>query len=57
MNSEGQFFGTTRLMKLIEQHHESSAPEIADVILREVDWFTQSAPLADDRTLVIAKVR
>jgi sigma-B regulation protein RsbU (phosphoserine phosphatase) len=57
MNSEGQFFGTTRLMKLIEQHHEASATEIADVILREVDWFTQGAPLADDRTLVIAKVR
>src|SRR5260221_2561380 len=57
MNSENQFFGATRIMKLIEQHHESTATEIADVILREVDWFTQSAPLADDRTLVIAKVR
>jgi serine phosphatase RsbU (regulator of sigma subunit) len=57
MNSEGQFFGTTRLMKLIEQHHEVSATEIADLILREVDWFTQSAALADDRTLVVAKVR
>jgi len=57
MNSEGQFFGTTRLMKLIEQHHEATATEIADLILREVDWFTESAPLADDRTLVIAKVR
>ena len=29
----------------------------ADVILREVDWFTQGAPLSDDRTLVVAKVR
>src|SRR5712692_11006205 len=57
MNSEGQFFGTTRLMKLIEQHHDASPTEIADVILREVDWFTQSAPLSDDRTLVVAKVR
>ena len=57
MNSESQFFGTTRLMKLIEQHHEASAAEIADVILREVDWFTQGAPLSDDRTLVVAKVR
>ncbi len=57
MNSENQFFGATRIMKLIEQHHESSAAEIADVILREVDWFTQSAPLSDDRTLVVAKVR
>jgi hypothetical protein len=25
--------------------------------LREVDWFAQSAPLADDRTLVVLKVR
>src|SRR6266576_678949 len=57
MNSEGQFFGITRLMKLIERHHEASATEIADVILREVDWFTQNAPLSDDRTLVVAKVR
>src|SRR6266700_7287641 len=57
VNGEGQFFGTERLRKLIEQHHEAAATEIADVILREVDWFTQSAPLSDDRTLVIAKVR
>jgi sigma-B regulation protein RsbU (phosphoserine phosphatase) len=56
-NSEGQFFGTDRLRNLIEQHHEVGATELADIILREVDWFTQSAPLSDDRTLVIAKVR
>jgi sigma-B regulation protein RsbU (phosphoserine phosphatase) len=57
MNSEGQFFGTTRIQALVEKHHEASASEIADAILREVDWFNQSAPLSDDRTLVIAKVR
>jgi phosphoserine phosphatase RsbU/P len=56
-NSEGQFFGTERLRKLIEQHHEAGATELADIILREVDWFSQSAPLSDDRTLVVAKVR
>jgi sigma-B regulation protein RsbU (phosphoserine phosphatase) len=56
-NPEGQFFGTEKLRKLIEQHHELPATELADLILREVDWFTQNAPLADDRTLVIAKVR
>src|SRR6202022_4013751 len=56
-NSEGQFFGTEKLRKLIEQHHELQATELADLILREVDWFTQNAPLADDRTLVIAHVR
>ena len=56
-NSDGQFFGTTRLLRFIEQHHEMTAAEMADQILQEVDWFTQSAPLSDDRTLVIAKVK
>jgi sigma-B regulation protein RsbU (phosphoserine phosphatase) len=56
-NKEGQFFGTQRLRKLIEQHHETSATELADLLLREVDWFAESAPLADDRTLVVLKVR
>jgi sigma-B regulation protein RsbU (phosphoserine phosphatase) len=56
-NSEGQFFGTTRLMRLIEQNHEHTATELADLVLREVDWFTQSAPLSDDRTLVVLKVK
>ncbi len=57
VNKEGQFFGTGRLRNLIEQHHESSATEISDMLLREVDWFADSAPLADDRTLVVLKVR
>lgn len=56
-NGEGQFFGTERLRKLIEQHHEASATELSDLILREVDWFAQSAPLSDDRTLVVLKVQ
>ena len=56
-NSEGQFFGTTRIRRLIEQHHELTSAELADVILREVDWFASSAPLSDDRTLVVLKVK
>ncbi|HET7108707.1 MAG TPA: GAF domain-containing SpoIIE family protein phosphatase [Candidatus Acidoferrum sp.] len=56
-NSEGQLFGTERLRKLIEQHHEISAAEMADRVLNEVDWFSQSAPLSDDRTLVVMKVK
>ena len=57
LNAECQFFGTTRVMRLIEQHHERTATEISDVILQEVDWFTHSAPLVDDRTLVVLKVK
>jgi sigma-B regulation protein RsbU (phosphoserine phosphatase) len=56
-NGEGQFFGITRLRELIEKHHELTAAELADRILNEVDWFSQSAPLFDDRTLVVMKVR
>jgi sigma-B regulation protein RsbU (phosphoserine phosphatase) len=56
-NSEGQLFGTERLRRLIEQHHEISAAEMADRVLNEVDWFSQSAPLSDDRTLVVMKVK
>src|SRR5499433_1293582 len=57
MNGEGQFFGTERLRKLVESHHELTATELSDLILREVDWFAQSAPLSDDRTLVVLKAR
>jgi phosphoserine phosphatase RsbU/P len=57
MNSEGKFFGTERLRKLIETHHTLSATELSDLILREVDWFSQSAALSDDRTLVVLKAR
>jgi sigma-B regulation protein RsbU (phosphoserine phosphatase) len=56
-NSEGQFFGTQRLRKLIEDKHEVSSAELADIVLREVDFFADSVPLADDRTLVVMKVR
>src|ERR1700680_5144458 len=56
-NSDGLFFGTARLRKLIEDKHEVTAAELADIVLREVDFFADSAPLADDRTLVVLKVR
>ena len=57
-NSEGQFFGTERLRKLDRGHiTKLSAADLADRVFREVDWFAQSAPLSDDRTLVVLKVR
>lgn len=56
-NSEGQFFGTERIRKLIENEHRLSASDLAERIFREVEWFAQGAPLADDRTLVVLKVR
>ncbi len=56
-NNEGQLFGNERLRVLIEKHYERNAAELADVLLNEVDWFSHNAPLSDDRTLVIVKVK
>jgi phosphoserine phosphatase RsbU/P len=56
-NSEGQFFGTEGIRKVVEEHHELNASDLADRVFREVEWFAQGAPLADDRTLVVMKVR
>lgn len=56
-NPEGIFYGTDRVRKLIEDHPKQTASELADLILRDVEWFAQGLPLADDRTLVILKVR
>jgi phosphoserine phosphatase RsbU/P len=57
VNSEKEFFGHDRICRLIAQHHELSANEIADKILEEVDKFSNGAHPADDRTLVVLKVK
>jgi sigma-B regulation protein RsbU (phosphoserine phosphatase) len=57
MNSDKEFFGHDRVCRLIAQHHELSANEIADKILEEVDRFSNGAHPADDRTLVVLKVK
>ena len=54
LNDPAQF---ERLRKTIEEQHELNAAELADQVFREVEWFAQGAPLADDRTLVVLKVR
>ncbi len=56
-NNEGQFFGMERLRKIVEDHHTLNAAEMIDRVFAEVDWFSHSAPLSDDRTLVVLKVR
>jgi serine phosphatase RsbU (regulator of sigma subunit) len=34
-----------------------TASELVDRVFDDVDWFSHSAPLSDDRTLVVLKVR
>ena len=54
---DGQFFGSERLCDAIAANHELSADGLADLLLAEVEKFTANAPLSDDRTLVVLKVK
>jgi sigma-B regulation protein RsbU (phosphoserine phosphatase) len=54
---DGQLFGSQRLCQAVAEHASYAASELADFLLKEVDWFSQSAPLSDDRTLVVLKVK
>jgi sigma-B regulation protein RsbU (phosphoserine phosphatase) len=54
---DGQFYGTDRLIELIAANHELGAGELADLLLADVERFTEKAPLSDDRTLVVLKVK
>jgi sigma-B regulation protein RsbU (phosphoserine phosphatase) len=54
---DGQFFGYERLCEMIAAKHELSADALADYLLAEVEKFTNNAPLSDDRTLVVIKVK
>ena len=54
---DGNFFGIPRIASVIEQNAALSSGEIADRLLADVQLFTQGAPITDDRTLVVMKVR
>jgi phosphoserine phosphatase RsbU/P len=57
LNSANEFFGHDRICKLIAEHHDLTSNGIADKILEEVDRFSGGAHPADDRTLVVLKVK
>jgi sigma-B regulation protein RsbU (phosphoserine phosphatase) len=57
MNSAGDFFGTDRLREIVTANHKLNASDLADRLLKEVNEFTHHAPLSDDRTLVVLKVK
>jgi len=56
-NSAGDFFGDDRVANIISQNPSLSADGIADRILEAVDEFSGGAHPADDRTLVVLKVK
>jgi phosphoserine phosphatase RsbU/P len=56
-NAEGQLFGTERLRAVVEANASLDAAALADSLLSEVDRFSSGAPIADDRTLIVLKVK
>ncbi len=54
---DGHQFGSSRLLELVARHREGTAGEIADILFFAIQDFTSGAALADDRTLVVMKVR
>ncbi len=55
-DAAGQFYGWQRLRDKISEHGDSSAAELADFLLADVDEFSGGAHPFDDRTLVVLKV-
>lgn len=56
-NRNGEFFGAWRVATFVRDNTALSADGLADKILEEVDLFSGGQHPADDRTLLVLKVR
>jgi sigma-B regulation protein RsbU (phosphoserine phosphatase) len=56
-NLAGDFFGHQGLSEIIAKHHDLRSDGLADKILEEVDTYSGGRHPADDRTLVVLKVK
>ena len=52
-NLEGEFFGRQKLRQVVTEHHADSCQGMHEAISSAVAAFTESAPQADDITLVV----
>ncbi len=55
LNIQEEEFGEDRLKSVVEQNRHLNSYELRNKILEEVDKFTQSDHISDDRTIVIVK--
>ena len=56
-NLEGEFFGRQRLRQAVAEHHTGSCHALHEAVAGAVAGFTESAPQADDITLVAIEYR
>ena len=55
MNIDGEEFGEERLKKVVRDNPDKSCHQLRKEILKEVDNFTKSDIISDDRTLLLVK--
>ena len=56
MNESGDFFGESRLSRLIEEHGHLPSEELRERIVRDVEAFVGPADQHDDMTMVVLKI-
>ena len=56
-NLEGEFFGRQRLREAVVEHHADACNDLHGAVADAVARFTESAPQADDITLVVIEYR
>jgi len=56
-NLDGEFFGRQRLRAVVAEHHAEACNALHEAVVGAVAGFTQSAPQADDITLVVIEYR
>lgn len=54
-NEKGKQYGLERLCEVVSQHWLSSAEEVKDAVVADVERFIGEAEIFDDITLVILK--
>ncbi|MFW5714176.1 MAG: SpoIIE family protein phosphatase, partial [Brevefilum sp.] len=52
-NKSGEFYGSERLVNTLKTNYEPSAEAFRNVILNNIQTFTETAPRLDDITLVV----
>jgi serine phosphatase RsbU (regulator of sigma subunit) len=57
LNSEGEEFGTSRMMETLKSIASLSADQIRDVVARRVKEWCAGMSLYDDLTFVVMKVK
>ena len=56
MDEKGDFFGESRLSRLIEEHGHLPSDELRERIVRDVEAFVGPADQHDDMTMVVLKI-